>query len=270
MSDGQSEVVPPNPHQQGPGQQGSPQQGRRPQELRRVARSWIWWWLSKESVYWLSKVWFRLRIEGLDNVPKTGPVVFVTNHASYLDPPLVGVTAGRWVGFLAQEGLAKFGPMRWWLRQIGVTLIDRNAPSKDAMRLMSDCLHRGEAVGIFPEGTRSRDGAIAPFRTGVEFLVRRSGAPVVPVGIEGAWRAFPRGAWLPRPRKIIMRYGEVWPAARVLAPGGTEAVRARVAELANAPLADSSPVRSVSRPAAADDPTPSAGTSTGSSAGSGS
>jgi len=255
------------------GQPGSreevpPQQGKRPQALRRVARNWFWWWLSRTSVYWLSRVWFRLRIEGLQNVPRTGPVVFVTNHSSYLDPPLVGVTAPRWVGFLAQEGLAKFGPLRWWLRQIGVTLIDRNAPSKDAMRLMSDCLHAGEAVGIFPEGTRSRDGAIAPFRTGVEFLVRRSGAPVVPVGIEGAWRALPRGAWLPRPRKIIMRYGEVWPAARVLAPGGTEAVRARVAELANAPLADSSPGRSAARPAVAGEATPSAGTSTGSSAGS--
>ena len=241
----------------------------RPQGLRRVARNWVWWWLSKTTVYWLSKVWFRLRIEGRQHVPRTGPVVFVTNHASYLDPPLVGITAGRWVGFLAQEGLAKFGPLRWWLRQIGVTLIDRNAPSKDAMRLMSDCLHAGEAVGIFPEGTRSRDGAIAPFRTGVEFLVRRSGAAVVPVGIEGAFRAFPRGAWLPRPRKVIVRYGEVWPAARVLARGGAESLRARVAELANAPLADSSPGRSAPRPAPADDPTPSAGTSTGSSAGSG-
>jgi 1-acyl-sn-glycerol-3-phosphate acyltransferase len=233
-----------------------------------VARNWFWWWLSKTTVYWFSKLWFRMRVEGLPQVPKTGPVVFVTNHSSYLDPPLVGITAGRCVGFLAQEGLARFGPLRWWLRQIGVTLIDRNAPSKDAMRLMSDCLHAGEAVGIFPEGTRSRDGAIAPFRTGVEFLVRRSGAAVVPVGIEGAFRAYPRGAWLPRPRKVIVRYGEVWPAARVLAPGGAEALRARVAELANAPLADSPPGRSASRPAVADDPTPS-GTSRGSSAGSG-
>ena len=255
-----SEVVPPGP----------PQQGQRPQGLRRVARNWFWWWLSKTVVYWISKVWFRMRVEGLPQVPRTGPVVFVTNHSSYLDPPLVGITAGRWVGFLAQEGLAKFGPLRWWLRQIGVTLIDRNAPSKDAMRLMSDCLHAGEAVGIFPEGTRSRDGSIAPFRTGVEFLVRRSRAAVVPVGIEGAFRAFPRGAWLPRPRKVIVRYGEVWPAERVLATGGGEALRARVAELANAPLADSPPARSVPRPAVADDATPSAGTSTGSSAGSGS
>ena len=260
MSGDQMSEGPPSP----------PQQGLRPQGLRRVARNWVWWWLSKTSVYWISKVWFRLRIEGLQNVPRKGPVVFVTNHSSYLDPPLVGVTAGRWVGFLAQEGLAKFGPLRWWLRQIGVTLIDRNAPSKDAMRLMSDCLHAGEAVGIFPEGTRSRDGAIAPFRTGVEFLVRRSGAPVVPVGIEGAYRAFPRGAWLPRPRKIIIRYGEVWPAARVLAPGGTEAVRVRVAELAHAPLADSPPGLTATRPAVAGDATPSAGTSTGSSARSGS
>jgi 1-acyl-sn-glycerol-3-phosphate acyltransferase len=185
---------------------------------------------------WFSRLYFRLRIEGRERLPATGPVLIVANHASYLDPPMIGVSASRWVAFLAQAGLAKFGPIRWWLAQCGVTLIDREAPSKDAMRLIADCLRAGEVVGIFPEGTRSADGAVAPFRTGVEFLVRRSGAPVLPVGIDGAYRAFSRRAWLPRPRKIVVRYGQPWSAERVLAPGGVEALRAEVASLAHAPL----------------------------------
>lgn len=203
---------------------------------RRVPRSAFWWNCSKYVVLSFSKLYFRLRTEGRENVPPAGPVLLVANHASYLDPPMIGITTRRWVGFLAQAGLAKFAPLRWWLAQVGVTLIDRNAPSKDAMRLVSGCLLAGEAVGIFPEGTRSADGAVGPFRSGVEFLVRRTGATVVPVGIEGAFRAFPRWAWIPRPRRITVRYGETWPAERVLAPGGVETLRQRVAELAGAPL----------------------------------
>ncbi|MFM9957211.1 MAG: lysophospholipid acyltransferase family protein [Phycisphaerales bacterium] len=205
---------------------------------RIVARSPFWWAVSKGLVLAFTKVWCRLRVEGRANVPATGPVLLVANHASYLDPPLVGITTRRWVAFLAQAGLARLGPVRWWLRQMGVTLIDRRAPSKEALRLIADCLARGEAVGLFPEGTRSADGSIAPFKNGVEFLVRRTGASVVPIGLDGASRAFPRGAIFPRPRKLIVRYGEVWPAERVLAPGGIAALRARVAELANAPLAE--------------------------------
>ena len=199
-------------------------------------RSAFWWNVSKYSVLAFCRVYFRLRVEGRHLVPKSGPVLLVANHASYTDPPLVGITTDRWVAFLAQMGLAKTGFMRWWLAQMGVTLIDRNAPSKDAMRTLADCLANGEAVGVFPEGTRSPDGGVGPFRNGVEFLVRRTGAVVVPIGIEGAHRAFPRGALLPRPRKLVIRYGEPWAAERVLAPGGTEALRSCVAELARAPL----------------------------------
>ncbi len=223
-----------------------------------VRRSRFWWALSKNLALVFCWVWFRMRTEGRDAVPERGAVLLVANHASYLDPPLVGMNCRREVNFLAQAGLAKFPPLRWWMRQVGVTLIDRDAPSKDALRLLADSLAAGEVVGIFPEGTRSADGAVAPFKTGVEFLVRRTGAQVVPVGLDGAQRAWPRKAWLPRPRKIVVRYGEPWPADKVLAPGGVEALRARVAELARAPLKER---RSPTAPAQAGsvDPTVSAG-----------
>lgn len=223
-----------------PAQQPAQQPAQRP-NVRIVQRSAFWWWLSRTVVLAWCRVWHRLRAENVAGVPATGPVLLVANHASYLDPPLVGITCRRWVGFLAQAGLAKVGPLRWWLRQVGVTLIDRSAPSKDALRAVADCLAAGEAVGLFPEGTRSKDGAVAAFRNGVEFLVRRTGAPVVPIGLDGAFRAFPRGAWFPRPVKLVVRYGEVWPAEKVLAPGGVEALRARVAELARAPLRENPP-----------------------------
>ncbi|MCA8952895.1 MAG: 1-acyl-sn-glycerol-3-phosphate acyltransferase [Planctomycetes bacterium] len=198
----------------------------------------FWWNISKFAVWAFSKVWFRLRVEGREHWPTDGPVIVVANHSSYLDPPMVGISSPRWLLFLAQAGLARFGPARWWMARVGVTLIDRDAPSKEALRLLSDSLRAGHPVGIFPEGTRSADGAVGPFRSGAEFLVRRSRAPVLPVGIDGSHRAMPRTAWLPRPRKIVVRFGAPWTSEQVLAPGGIEALRREVARLANAPLAD--------------------------------
>lgn len=201
-----------------------------------MPRSKFWWYTSKWLTLLFCKVWFRVRFEGADQLPSEGPVLIVANHASYLDPPLVGISAHREVDFLAQAGLASFAPLRFWLAQVGVTLIDRDAPSKEAMRLLSDCLRAGEVVGIFPEGTRSKDGSIGPFKSGVDFLVRRGKATVVPVGIDGSFRAFPRRVWLPRPRKIVVRYGAPVSCEQVLAEGGVEALRRKVAELARCPL----------------------------------
>ncbi|MCA8973676.1 MAG: 1-acyl-sn-glycerol-3-phosphate acyltransferase, partial [Planctomycetes bacterium] len=180
----------------------------------------FWWTISKTAVLWFSKVWFRLRVEGRENFPAQGPVIVVANHCSNLDPPMVGISSPRWLLFLAQAGLARFAPARWWMARVGVTLIDRDAPSKEALRLLADSLAAGHPVGIFPEGTRSKDGKVAPFRNGVDFLVRRTGAAVLPVGIDGSFAAMPRKAWWPRPRKVIVRFGELWPAERLLAEGG--------------------------------------------------
>jgi len=225
---------------------------------RIVRRSAMIFAISRWLLAVFCRTWHRLRIEGNGVLPANGPVLLVANHTSYLDPPVVGISSRRTVAFLAQAGLAKFAPLRWWLAQVGVTLIDREAPSTAALRLVADSLAAGEVVGLFPEGTRSRDGAVGAFRSGVEFLVRRSRAPVIPIGIDGGFRAFPRGAWFPRPRRIVVRYGEVWPPERVLAPGGVEALRAAVADLARAPLRAAA--------VAANDPTPTPSASAGTGA----
>ena len=201
-----------------------------------VARSHFWYVVSRAMLLFAGKLWFRFETEGSERMPKEGPVLLVGNHASYLDPPMMGMGLSRQVNYLAQAGLGSFGPLRWWLRQVGVTLINRDAPSKEAMRIIGNSLKAGEVVGIFPEGTRSRDGRVLPFKSGVEFLVRRSKATVVPVGIDGTFRAYPRKAWFPRPSKVVVRYGEPWTPEQVLADGGVEALRQKVAELARCPL----------------------------------
>lgn len=202
-----------------------------------AARNRFVYAVSRAAMLLVSKLWFRFSAEGAEHLPAEGPVLLVGNHASYLDPPVMGMSVGRQVNFLAQAGLASFGPLRWWLRQVGVTLINRDAPSKDAMRWIGQRLKAGEVVGLFPEGTRSYDGKVSPFKSGVEFLARRSKATVVPIGIDGTHRAYPRKAWFPRPTKVVVRVGEPWSWEQVLAEGGVEALRRRVAELARLPLA---------------------------------
>ncbi len=182
------------------------------------------------------KLWLRLSVEGAELAPRDGPLLAVGNHCSYLDPPLLGIALSRPVRFLAQQGLAKVPPLRWWLHKVGVGLIDRQAPSKDVLRALANALAAGGVVSVFPEGTRSPDGQIGPFRSGVEFLVRRTGATVLPVGIDGTFHAYPRGAAWPRPRRCAVRIGTPWPAERVLAPGGIEALRGEIARLARAEL----------------------------------
>lgn len=188
-----------------------------------------------------ARLWLRLSIEGRQHVPATGPLLAVGNHCSYLDPPLLGVAVTRPVQFLAQQGLARFAPLGWWLGKAGVSLIDRQAPSKDVLRWLANALEQGACVSVFPEGTRSDDGRIGPFRNGVEFLVRRTGAPVLPVGIDGSFRAYPRGARWPRPSKCSVRIGPVWAADRVLAAGGTEALRREIAVLSRQALRPAEP-----------------------------
>jgi 1-acyl-sn-glycerol-3-phosphate acyltransferase len=183
-------------------------------------------------------VWLRLHTEGREHVPQQGPLLVVANHCSYLDPPLLGIGVVRPVRFLAQQGLARVPLLGWWMRKVGVRLIDRNAPSKDVLRWLSDALVAGNCVAMFPEGTRSADGLVGPFRNGVEFLVRRTGAPVLPMGIEGSFRALSRTAWFPRPVRCTVRCGPVWPKERVLAADGTAALRREIAQLAHAHLRD--------------------------------
>jgi 1-acyl-sn-glycerol-3-phosphate acyltransferase len=193
-----------------------------------VSRALIWFWC---------KTWLRFAVEGSHHVPRQGPVLLVANHASFIDPLVLGSAVSRPVHYLAKAGLASFAPLRWWLHNVGVSLINRSAPSKDMLRHLTESLERGDCVAMFAEGTRSLDGAVAPFRSGVEFLARRTELTVVPAGIEGSARALPRGAWFVRPVRVRVRIGAPWSRSQVLAPGGLEQLRAAVAALARAPLA---------------------------------
>ena len=193
--------------------------------------------LSKTLFRWGCRLFFRASVSGLENVPTEGGVVLTSNHASHLDPLMMGIFVPRRCWYVARLTLTRLPLIGAWMRAIGVIFIDRKSPSREALGRAIGCLQRGEIVGYFPEGTRSPDGKVQEFHKGLLLLLKKSDASVVPVGIEGSFSAFPKGAYLPRPRRVTVRYGRARTAAEVLAPGGLGALRHEVAELSRSELA---------------------------------
>lgn len=163
----------------------------------------------------VAKAIWRPTVEGLDNLPAEGPVIVASNHLSFADSLVIPIVAPRKVTFLAKEqyftGTGVKGALtRGWFRGIGMIPVDRD-DSRSALASLDialDVLSKGGAFGIYPEGTRSRDGRLYRGRTGVAHLALTSGAPVVPVGIAGSQDLQPVGSTLPRLAKVTVRFGE--------------------------------------------------------------
>jgi len=186
----------------------------------------------------VAKLLFGYTTKGLEHFPKSGPVLIVANHASFLDPALLGTSSPRIIRFLARATLANHRLLGWWMRSVGTLLIDREAPSHRALEAGVEVLRDGGVFAVFPEGTRSATGAVGEFKRGPLLMIKQTGAAVVPCGIAGTFACWPRDRSRPRLRRPCeVRFGAPMTAAEVLAPGGYEQVRARVAALAGAPLA---------------------------------
>ena len=162
----------------------------------------------------LRLIW-RPRVTGRERVPRTGGVIIASNHLSFVDSVVIPSTSPRPVRFLAKSdyftgtGL-KGAAMRLWFEGLGMLPVDRD----DAQAALSsldtalEVLRRGEAFGIYPEGTRSRDGLLYRGRTGVAHLALTAGVPVVPVGLKGTEQLQPVGSILPRLVRVEVAFGE--------------------------------------------------------------
>jgi 1-acyl-sn-glycerol-3-phosphate acyltransferase len=154
------------------------------------------------------KVFFRLQVTGLENVPRAGPCILVANHASYFDPLVLGsVIRFRPVRFMARSNLFRHGGLGWFLRHSLVVPIHRDRGDVGALRQGVGLLNAGAILGIFPEGTRTADGSLQKAKGGIGFLIARSGAPVVPVYIAGTYRAWPRHRRWPRLEPLSVHIG---------------------------------------------------------------
>jgi 1-acyl-sn-glycerol-3-phosphate acyltransferase len=163
----------------------------------------------------LLKLVWRPTVQGLDNVPRSGGVILASNHLSFVDSVAIPSVVPRKVAFLAKSdyftgtglrGLAS----RAWFEGMGMLPVDRD-DTKAALASLDialGVLGRGEAFGIYPEGTRSRDGRLYRGRTGVAHLALTAGVPVVPVGLTGTQHVQPVGSSRPRVVPITVAFGE--------------------------------------------------------------
>jgi 1-acyl-sn-glycerol-3-phosphate acyltransferase len=157
----------------------------------------------------------RPDVSGKQHVPRTGPVIIASNHLSFADSVLIPVVAPRKVAFLAKSdyfhGTGVRGALqRGWFEGLGMVPVDGDdtRAAIESLDIALDVLRNGKAFGIYPEGTRSRDGRIYRGRTGVAHLALTSGAPVVPVGLQGTENLQPVGSRLPRLARVTVRFGE--------------------------------------------------------------
>jgi 1-acyl-sn-glycerol-3-phosphate acyltransferase len=152
----------------------------------------------------LMRAWFRIRVEGGDNVPDQGPVILASNHRSNMDPVLLASALQRPVAFMAKAELF-VGPLGWIMRWIGQFPVRRGGIDREALRRTDAVLARGSMLGLFPEGTRG-DGTFAAVHPGLAYIVVRQRCPVLPVAIFGTERVRRRFGWLPfaSPVRIVI------------------------------------------------------------------
>lgn len=166
-------------------------------------------------LYYVGRAFFRAfftlmcrwRVEGIENIPKTGGVIYAPNHTSHLDPPLVGSAGSRRTFFMAKWELFSVPILGWCIRRTHAFPVSRGSADRQAIRQAEGLLKRGEVVILFPEGTRSEDGRLQDAELGLAMIAARAGVPVVPVGIIGSNRALPRGSVFVRPAQITVRFG---------------------------------------------------------------
>jgi 1-acyl-sn-glycerol-3-phosphate acyltransferase len=177
-------------------------------------RNWVWrglqLLLQNVFVFWLD-----YRARGMEQLPASGALL-LSNHQSFLDPLLIGLALDRPVSYLARHNLFRVPVIGWVLRNTYVMPINRDAAGTESIREAARRMQHGFLVGIFPEGTRSRDGALGEIKPGFIALIRHGKVPVVPVGIAGGTDVMPRGALLPRRGRVRVVFGAPLPIDDVL------------------------------------------------------
>lgn len=156
--------------------------------------------------------WLRLDVEGEHHIPRTGPVVIASTHASHADSMALGACLERPVYFLGDERLTRWPVLGPWLPRIGMVPVARGSGDLAALGLLEDLLEQGEAVVVYPEGSRTRDGRVYRPRSGTARLAAETQVPVVPAAVVGTFEVWPTqqkprwlGAWGATP--VRLRFG---------------------------------------------------------------
>jgi len=186
-----------------------------------------WWYLLHFFCFVFCTVLYRYRAWGTHYIPRAGPVLFVANHESFLDPILVGMGGHcRQFHSMARKTLWKHRVLGWLLNTLNTIPIDQNASDMTAIRRCIEAMKRGHALLVFPEGSRTIDGNFTPFAPGVLLLIKRARPAIVPVAVRGTFEVWPRAKRLPRCfGRIGVIYGKAISTEQLLADGSEQALK---------------------------------------------
>jgi 1-acyl-sn-glycerol-3-phosphate acyltransferase len=152
--------------------------------------------------------YFRGRVHGAENVPAKGPLVIVSNHASYFDPPLLSCAVRRPVAFMAKEELFRIPILKQAIQLYGAYPVKRSLSDRAALRAAINSLKEGWTVGIFLEGTRTKDARIHNPKLGAAMIAAKAKVPLLPVSLWGTEKILRKGANLPRSVPVTIRIGK--------------------------------------------------------------
>jgi 1-acyl-sn-glycerol-3-phosphate acyltransferase len=156
----------------------------------------------------LPRAYFHLRVEGAVRVPAAGPCIIAANHTSYVDPIVLWMACPRHVSFIVDREQYRRPLVNWVAARTGAIPVENNPRDLGSLRRALLALRQGAVLGIFPEGGRSEDGRLKAGKPGAVLLALRAGVPLLPAGIVGAFAAYSRHHLLPRPKPILVRFGE--------------------------------------------------------------
>ncbi len=156
----------------------------------------------------LFSLYFRVQVLGQEHIPDEGPCLIVANHASFLDPLLICTTCPRVIHYITYARFYYHPLLHWFCQRTYCLPVKKAGNDISALKQALRLLRSGECVGIFPEGVRSLDGKLQRGEPGTALIALRAKTPILPVGIQGTYEAFPRGAICPKPRTPIrLQYG---------------------------------------------------------------
>lgn len=159
-------------------------------------------------LFLLFKIFFRLKIFGRENFPQNGSLIVASNHASFLDPMIVGVGAPLKLDYLARDTLFRSKFFAKVLYLCNVSPLKRESGDINAFKLTLNKLSKGRKILIFPEGTRSKDGDLQSPKSGIGFLQTVSKADILPCYVKGSMAAWPRHSRFPRFRPVSLYFGK--------------------------------------------------------------
>ena len=178
------------------------------------------------------RIYFRGRIYGAENVPKTGAVVVVCNHASHFDPPLISSCLRRPVAYMAKEELFEVPVLKQGIKLYGAYPVKRSAADRSAIRAAMEVLDQGWAAGLFLEGTRTPDARIQNPKLGAALIAAKAKVPILPVSLWGTEKILEKGA-IPQPVPVTVRIGELIPTPTSTKKPELEALTQKCADIIN-------------------------------------